>query len=254
MRMRHKPWALPELKEDPICFLEPFEMKGTWQEHFGNEAPIELEIGCGKGDFIVARAQQDPATNFVAMDLKNEVLIYALRKANELGLSNLRILSMKADDLDRVFAPGEISRIYINFANPWPKAGHNKRRLTHPRFLAIYRLFTAVDSVIEFKTDDEELYTASLDYFPVAGYEILYQTMDLPKDHPGNIETEYETKFRSFGMPIYRIDARQRPITDEALSELLDYRRKAQARTGRSGWTRYQSFDPGPDSGQDPQT
>lgn len=241
MRMRHKPWALPEMTRDPKFYLEPFALKGRWREEFGNDNPIELEIGCGKGDFIARLARQHPQRNFIAMDLKNEVLVYALRKVNAEGLDNVRILSLKAEELDAVFAPREIARIYINFANPWPKASHNKRRLTHPRFLALYRLFTGEDTILEFKTDDEELYHASLEYFPEAGYEILYQSDDLPRDHPGNIETEYETKFRSFGMPIYRIDAKVVPIPQAMLDELLLYRKKAQQRVGRSGWARYQT-------------
>lgn len=241
MRMRHKPWALPEMKQDPRFFEEPFGMKGKWQTEFGNEGPIELEIGCGKGDFVREAAKRHPERNFIAMDLKNEVLVYALRKIDEESLPNVRILSMKADDLDRVFGPDEIAKIYINFANPWPKAGHHKRRLTHPRFLALYRLFTAQDSVIEFKTDDEELYLTSLEYFPQAGYEILFQTDELPADHPDNIQTEYETKFRTFGMPIYRIDAVKRPLPESDLDELLSYKTKAEQKTGRAIWSTYRS-------------
>lgn len=240
MRMRHKPWALPEMKQDPKFFLEPFDMKGKWREHFDNDAPIELEIGCGKGEFIRELARRHPERNYIALDLKNEVLVYALRKINEEHLKNIRVISMKAEDLDRVFEEGEIHRIYINFANPWPKANHNKRRLTHPRFLALYRLFTRPDSIVEFKTDDEELYTASLAYFPEAGYEMLFHTDDLPADHPDNIQTEYEAKFRSFGMPIYRIDAIRRPVTQEQLAHLLEWKRKAQVKTGRPTWSSFQ--------------
>lgn len=243
MRMRHKPWALPEMKKDPKFFLEPFEMKGKWQEHFGNSAPIELEIGCGRGDFIAQLAKRHPERNFIALDLKNEVLVYALRKVNQEKLDNVRIISMKAEELERVFDENEIARIYINFANPWPKVNHNKRRLTHPRFLALYRLFTIPDCVVEFKTDDEELYMASLEYFPEAGYEMIYQTNDLPVDHPENIQTEYETKFRSFGMPIYRIDAVKRPISEKQLEAMLEWKRKSLQKKGRPTWSRYVEAD-----------
>lgn len=244
MRMRHKPWALPEMKKDPKFFLEPFGMKGKWQEHFGNAAPIELEIGCGRGDFIAQLAKRHPERNFIALDLKNEVLVYALRKINQEKLDNVRIISMKAEELEKVFEQNEIARVYINFANPWPKANHNKRRLTHPRFLALYRLFTKPDCVVEFKTDDEELYTASLEYFPEAGYEMTYQTDDLPANHPENIQTEYETKFRSFGMPIYRIDAVKRPISEERLEMMLEWKRKSMQKTGRPTWSTYKKDDP----------
>lgn len=240
MRMRHKPWALPEMKQDPTFFEDPFDMKGKWQAEFGNNAPIELEIGCGKGEFIRKAAKRHPERNYIAMDLKNEVLVYALRKISDEELTNVRVISMKADDLDRVFAQNEIAKIYINFANPWPKAGHHKRRLTHTRFLALYRLITQPDSVIEFKTDDEELYLTSLEYFPQAGYEVLFHTDELPADHPDNIQTEYEIKFRTFGMPIYRIDAVKQPIEQAVLNELLSYKTKAEQKTGRAVWSTYQ--------------
>ena len=241
MRMRHKPWALPEMQQDNKFFETPRELKGKWQAEFGNDRPIDLEIGCGRGDFVTALAKRDPMRNVVAMDLKNEVLVYALRKVNEATLDNVRILSMKAEELDEVFAQGEISNIFINFANPWPKAGQNKRRLTHTRFLSLYRLIIGEGSTIQFKTDDEGLYEASLEYFPEAGYEIFYHTDDLPPEHPGNIQTEYETKFRDFGMPIYRIDAKAASITAERLKELLEFKEKSKQREGRAIWRNYSS-------------
>jgi tRNA (guanine-N7-)-methyltransferase len=207
MRLRHKPWALPEMRQDPKFYENPWYLRGRWGEVFNNSNPMDLEIGCGKGDFLCERAKREPGRNIIAIDLKNEVLVYALRKVNAEGLENVRIISMLAEEIDKVFAPGEIDTIFINFANPWPKASHNKRRLTHPRFLRKYREFTKPDSKIEFKTDDEGLYTDSLAYFPEAGYEITFHTDDLQVVHPENIETEYEAKFRTFGMPIYRIEA-----------------------------------------------
>lgn len=240
MRMRHKPWALPEMKQDPKFFLNPTQLKGRWQAEFANDLPIDLEIGCGKGDFIRELARQNPDRNYLALDLKNDVLVYTLRKINEENLPNIRVISMKAEDLDQVFDREEISRLYINFANPWPRASHNKRRLTHPRFLSLYRLFLKHDGLIEFKTDDEALYLDSLDYFPEAGFEITFRTADLPADYPGNIQTEYEAKFRTFGMPIYRIDAKIGEISEEKLEELLAYKRKALQRIGRPGWEKYQ--------------
>lgn len=198
------------MREDTKFFENPIMNKGKWSGIFENSNPIELEIGCGKGDFIVEIAKMNPDKNFIAIDLKNEVLVYALRKVNDASLTNVRIISMKAEDIADVFDTDEIDRIYINFANPWPKATHNKRRLTHPRFLSKYRGFTKDNSLIEFKTDDEGLYTDSLQYFPESNYEIIFNSDDLPKDAPGNIETEYEAKFRLFGMPIYSIKAVKR--------------------------------------------
>lgn len=243
MRMRHKPWALPEMQQDSKFFETPRELKGNWRGEFGNDWPIDLEIGCGRGDFIMNLASREPGRNYIAMDLKNEVLVYALRKVNEAELTNVRILSMKAEEMDMVFSEGEISRVFINFANPWPKVSQNKRRLTHTRFLSLYRLFLTEDSVIQFKTDDEGLYEASLEYFPEAGYEILFQSDDLPVNHPGNIQTEYEAKFRDFGMPIYRIDARMVPVSQEVLGNLLEYKEKSKQRAGRRTWTNYGQID-----------
>ncbi|PKK40410.1 tRNA (guanine46-N7-)-methyltransferase [Clostridiaceae bacterium JG1575] len=227
MRLRHKPWALPEMNQSQRFFADPFDKKGHWREEFGNDHPIDLEVGCGRGEFTLKLARAYPERNFIAMDLKNEVLVYGLRKVEEEALPNVRMISMKAEDLDRVFAPGEIQRLFINFANPWPKAGHNKRRLTHPRFLALYRLITIDAASVEFKTDDEGLYTDSLTYFPEAGFEVTFRTQELAADHPGNIQTEYEEKFRRFGMPIYRIDAKKVPLSQERMDDLLAYRTTA---------------------------
>lgn len=242
------------MQQDAKFFETPREMKGKWREHFGNDWPLDLEIGCGRGDFIVELARAQPRRNYIAMDLKNEVLVYALRKINEQGLTNVRILSMKAEELDEVFAPGEIADIYINFANPWPKAGQTKRRLTHSRFLSLYRLFMGESSCLSFKTDDEGLYRDSLEYFPEAGYAITFQTEDLPADWPGNIQTEYETKFRRFGMPIYRIDARPLPITEEKLKALLSYKEKGRQKMGRAFWAKPARDSEAPEGGttQDP--
>lgn len=206
MRLRHKPWALPELREDEKFFENPYELKGKWREIFNNNNPIDLEIGCGKGDFLKEKANRDKDRNLIAIDLKNEVLVYALRKVNDLGLKNVRIISMKAENISEVFDIDEIDNIYINFCNPWPKLGHNKRRLTHPRFLNKYRNFTKENTYIYFKTDDEGLYLDSLEYFKEGNYEIVFNTDDLIRSED-NIETEYETKFRNFGMPIYSITA-----------------------------------------------
>ncbi len=207
MRLRHKPWALPELREDAYFFENPSHMKGKWQEEFSNLNPTDLEIGCGKGDFLKETGKNNKDRNLIGLDLKNEVLVYAMRKVRDEDLSNVRVISMKAEDISDVFGENEIDTIYINFCNPWPKAGHNKRRLTHPRFLEKYRHFTKPGSRIEFKTDDEGLFTDSIEYFKENGWKITFMTDDLKADHPGNTVTEYEKRFRNFGMPIYRIDA-----------------------------------------------
>jgi tRNA (guanine-N7-)-methyltransferase len=163
-----------------------------------------LELGCGKGQFITEMARTHPDINFVALDYQHEVLIYLLRRANELGLENLRIIPAVADLLEHAFAKDEVAQLYIQFCNPWPKVRHQKRRLTHPRFLTLYRQFLQDGGLIYFKTDHGELFDDSLEYFQQWGFEPQYVSRDLHRD--GNMvtpKTEYETKFTSLGMPIY---------------------------------------------------
>lgn len=191
------------MAEDEKSILNPFEQKGKWKEIFGNDHPIHVELGCGKGQFISTLANENPHINYVAIDLKDEVLVFVLRKINELGLSNVRIIPMFIERIDEVFSENEVSKIYINFCNPWPKASHNKRRLTHPRFLKKYKEFIRPGTEVWFKTDDDDLFTASLDYFSEEGFLEMYRTFDLEESgFSENIKTEYEEKFSSFGVKI----------------------------------------------------
>jgi len=203
MRLRKKPWAEPEMRKDSKVIFNPSEHKGHWKEVFGNTNPIYLELGCGKGRFITQKAQENPDMNFIALDYQNEVLIYLLRKINELNIENVRILPMRADFLEAVFSKDEISKIYINFCNPWPKDRHQKRRLTHTRFLEKYDAFLKKGGSLEFKTDDTQLYNDSLRYFDDSGYSLIFKTADLHNsDLKGNAKTEYEEKFSSMGIKI----------------------------------------------------
>lgn len=191
------------MAEDEKSILNPFEQKGKWKEIFGNDHPIHVELGCGKGQFISTLANENPHINYVAIDLKDEVLVFVLRKINELGLTNVRIIPMFIERIDEVFSENEVSKIYINFCNPWPKASHNKRRLTHPRFLKKYKEFIRPGTEVWFKTDDDDLFTASLDYFSEEGFREMYRTFDLEESgFSENIKTEYEEKFSSFGVKI----------------------------------------------------
>lgn len=203
MRLRKKWWARPEMAADDKAIIEPFDKKGTWHEIFGNDHPIHLELGCGKGQFIATLAKKNPHINYIAIDLKDEVLVFVLRKINELGLTNVRLIPMFIERVDEVFAEGEIEKIYINFCNPWPKASHNKRRLTHPRFLTKYKGFIKPHTEVWFKTDDDELFEASLSYFEEEGFQETFRTFDLgASGFTENIQTEYEEKFSSFGVKI----------------------------------------------------
>ena len=201
MRLRKKWWARPELEQSPVVVINPKENKGRWNEVFGNDNDIYLELGCGRGGFIVARAVQEKDKNFIGIDLKDEVLIYALEKVNDKKLTNVRLIPMNISWVADIFDKDEISRVFINFCNPWPKLRHNKRRLIHGRFLTLYKEFIRPESEIWFKTDDKGLFVDSIDYFKDNGFEVIYLTYDLHNSgFDRNVVTEYETKFTSLGM------------------------------------------------------
>ena len=202
MRLRRKAWARPELLESDLFIEDPREFKGRWNEIFNNENDICLELGCGKGRFMENIADENPDKNFVAVDLKNEVLVYVKRKCENLNLNNVRILSFDINYIDEVFEKGEISDIYLNFSTPWPKSRHNKRRLTLPRFLQKYIEIMKEDSKIILKTDHENFFLDSIEYLEGNDFEIIYKTFDLHSENIKNIMTEYEEKFMNKGMRI----------------------------------------------------
>lgn len=201
MRLRKKWWARPELEESKFFIKEPRELKGKWNEEFKNNNPIYLELGCGRGGFLAQNCIKNKDVNHVAVDLKDEVLVYALRKLQETEMTNGRIVALNINFISEIFDKDEISKIYINFCNPWPKDRHNKRRLTHTRFLKQYKNFLKPNSEIWFKTDDTDLFNDSKEYFESEGFELKFVTYDLHKsDFKENLMTEYETKFTSLGM------------------------------------------------------
>lgn len=201
MRLRKKWWARPEMEASSFTIINPQEYKGKWCKEFKNNNDIYLELGCGRGKFISTHAQQNPNINYIGVDLKDEVIIYALKKLVEAELENGRVIPMNIAGIAEVFDKDEVSRIYINFCNPWPKDRHNKRRLTHTKFLTEYKKFLKSGSEIWFKTDDTELFEDSQIYFKESGFSIEYLTYDLHKsDFQGNVVTEYEEKFTSLGM------------------------------------------------------
>lgn len=203
MRLRKKQWAKPELEKDLKVIFNPTEYKGIWKDFFGNNHPIHLELGCGRGRFINQIAKLNTNINYIAIDVHHELLVHVLRKANESHLNNIRVIPINIENIGGVFSQDEIERIYINFCNPWPNKRHHKRRLTHPNFLRLYQTFLKDGSEIWFKTDDELLFTDSLMYFKMANFSELYRTYDLYQSHfQGNIMTEYEEKFISQGINI----------------------------------------------------
>lgn len=196
MRLRKKGWAKPELEKDHKVIFTPIEHKGRWKEVFGNNYPIHLELGCGRGRFINQLAGANTTINYLALDVYDELLVHVLRSANENHLNNIRVIPINIENIGDLFAQDEIEKLYINFCTPWPKKKHHKRRLTHPNFLRLYQTFLKPESEIWFKTDDDALFTDSLEYFQEAGYNELYRTYNLHQsDFQGNIMTEYEEKF-----------------------------------------------------------
>ena len=205
MRLRKKWWARPELESSDIFIQDPRSLKGRWNEEFKNDNPIHLELGCGRGKFLKEKCEKYPDINHIAVDLKDEVLVYTLRtvKSSERELTNARIVALNIAFIAELFDKDEIDKIYINFCNPWPKDRHNKRRLTHTKFLEEYKKFLKKGSQIWFKTDDRGLFDDSLEYFKESGFSLDFVTYDLHNsDFKDNIMTEYETKFTGMGMKI----------------------------------------------------
>ena len=214
MRMRKKPWARPELEKCDYFLKEPTINRGKWKDAFSNDAPIHLELGCGKGNFISQIAFRNQNINYIAIDLKDDMLGYARRKTEESfngkPIRNLILLAYDIERIDDIFSEDDkIDRIYINFCNPWPRPKHRKRRLTHTRQLEKYKIFLKQGGEIHFKTDDDELYKDTITYLKEANFEIVYKTEDLSKNNDAeNIVTEHEEMFMENGIKIKKIIAR----------------------------------------------
>lgn len=193
-----------------IMVDNPREQRGQWKQLFGNENPIRLEIGCGKGRFILESARRNPDINFIAIEKEEGALIMATEKAISEALPNLRFLSFDAAELGEIFAPGEVSIIYLNFSDPWPPNRQRKRRLTWRSFLTVYDQILAEDGAIFFKTDNQRLFEWSLGELCQNGWLLQNISLDLHRSDYDTIMTEYEEKFSSQGYRIYRVEARKR--------------------------------------------
>ena len=186
---------------------EPQEHKGKWSEVFGNDRPIHIEIGMGKGKFIMGMAQAHPDINYIGIEKYSTVLLRAIQKMEENELPNVVFIRMDAEDICEVFDKEEIDKIYLNFSDPWPKDRHAKRRLPSREFLARYDQFLVKGGRLEFKTDNKELFDFALEELEPAGWKAEAVTRDLHHDEKlcaGNIMTEYEEKFSAQGNPIYK--------------------------------------------------
>ena len=219
MRIRYKKWARPELEASEFYIDNPEEYKGKWKETFNNkENPIQLELGCGKGQFISQLASNNLDKNYIAIDLVDAMLGLAKRNLEQVYLEkNIKPENVKLTryDIERILnifeEKDKIERIYINFCNPWPKGKHRKKRLTHTRQLEKYKQFLVTNGEIYFKTDDDDLFNSSLIYFEESGFEILNKTYDLHNEpiFEHNIETEHEKMFSEQGIKIKALIAKK---------------------------------------------
>lgn len=211
MRLRNIPGADEVIANSPICIDNPIEYKGNWKSLFGNDNPIHIEIGMGKGRFLMDLAALNPNINYIGIERYTSVLLRAVQKMDELQLPNVRFLCIDAATLPEIFTSGEIHRIYLNFSDPWPKDRHARRRLTSSEFLARYDQILSQDGRIEFKTDNRGLFDFSVEEIENSNiWKLQVKTYDLHDDpmlNFGNIMTEYEEKFSSKGNPICKLIA-----------------------------------------------
>ena len=211
MRRRNVKNADQRIKDASLNVItEGKEHKGSWSKLFGNNNPIHLEIGMGKGDFIIEHAKTNPNVNYIGLEKFPSVLIQAADKLNDTHLDNLYLLLVDAATLDEIFESHEIDKIYLNFSDPWPKARHAKRRLTSSSFLKNYEQILKTDGLIEFKTDNRPLFEYSIVSMNNYGMEFLDLSFDLHNRNVDEyiIKTEYEKKFMAKGNPIYFIQTK----------------------------------------------
>ena len=205
MRLRNIPGADEIIASSPYVIPEHADQKGRWRETFGNDQPIHIEIGMGKGKFLMTMAAQHPEINYIGIERYTSVLLRAVQKMEENPLPNLLFICMDAADLPEMFDRGEVDRIYLNFSDPWPKDRHARRRLPSREFLARYDQILRKDGWLEFKTDNRGLFDFALEELEPAGWKAQQVTYDLhndPEMSAGNVMTEYEEKFSSKGNPI----------------------------------------------------
>ena len=210
MRLRHKPWAQDKLNTYPEYVPQNAEqLKGKWQTRFATPQPIHIEVGSGKGRFITEMAKAHPHINYISIEIQTSVIVNMLDHQIREQLPNLQILHADGRDLTNYFAEGEVTRVYLNFSDPWPKKRHEKRRLTSSSFLTQYRTILQPKGEIHFKTDNQGLFEYSLASMSQFGMVLQQVWLDLHhSDFEGNIETEYESKFAAKGQRIYCVEAR----------------------------------------------
>ncbi len=211
MRLRKVKNAQQKLLENTQYYVvNPSIYRGRWQTLFQEDGPLHIEIGCGKGQFIKQMASRYPDINFVAVEKYDSVLLRCLEKVEQEAYPNLKLVLLDAKSLTDVFAEKEVSRIYINFSDPWPKYAHRKRRLTYQTFLEAYRTILKDDGAVFQKTDNRKFFEFSLESFSENGWYLSHLSLDLHSDNDiENVMTEFEEKWSKSG-PIYRLEARKK--------------------------------------------
>ena len=216
MRLRNIPRAESTIQAHPVVIKRPEDQRGCWRQVFGNTRPVRIEIGMGKGRFILNMAKAHPDINFIGIERYSSVLLRAVEKFDTeefRELKNVRFVCMDARNIADVFAEGEVEKIYLNFSDPWPKARHAKRRLTSVEFLERYEKVLPQGGTVEFKTDNTSLFNFSLEQIKEAEWTVQAFTYDLHHNeemNKGNIMTEYEEKFSQRGNPINKLIAVRR--------------------------------------------
>ena len=221
MRIRKKKWAEPELSVCDFFVKDPEEYAGRWKTAFKKEQPPVLEIGCGKGGFAGQFALLHPDINIIALDIKIDMLgvgrrtivrLFEEQGKSQDEIDNILLVKYNVEQLDNIIKPEDkIERLFINFCNPWPRKKHKKRRLTYYKKLEMYKSFLQPDAEIRFKTDDDELFDESIEYFEQSGYKITYLTRDLHNSGvEDNIMTEHEKMFSDEGIKIKYLIAKQK--------------------------------------------
>ena len=224
MRLRHIPGCEEFIQSSRECFLPEAakQYRGRWQEAYPQAAPLHIEIGMGKGQFIRNLARLHPDIHYMGIEKYQTVLMKAIQRKRkteqqEGEMNNLFFLCADAKELGEIFSPGEVDRIYLNFSDPWPKERHERRRLTAPGFLDIYKEILSSSGELVFKTDNRSLFEYSLGSIPRSGWKIIYQSFDFHKEPEAadNVMTEYEEKFSSRGNPICHLVAVRLPCSLE---------------------------------------
>ncbi|EMC5220328.1 TPA: tRNA (guanosine(46)-N7)-methyltransferase TrmB [Streptococcus pyogenes] len=209
MRVRKRKGAEEHLANNPhYVILNPEDAKGRWHDVFGNDRPIHIEVGSGKGGFITGMALKNPDINYIGIDIQLSVLSYALDKVLASEVPNVKLLRVDGSSLTNYFEDGEVDMMYLNFSDPWPKTKHEKRRLTYKDFLDTYKRILPEHGEIHFKTDNRGMFEYSLASFSQYGMTLRQIWLDLhASNYEGNVMTEYEEKFSNKGQVIYRVEA-----------------------------------------------